>query len=334
MIIFKLYEIKLLCHQFHNYLLNEHFELIQKDIINKYKLDILIDTQYKGLISLILQYGIKTCNYEIIEKIKPYLSMKRDFLNLILYNEKDIPNCIDIFKKNINLKLFLEDDLEFLVKNKLYFLLPFLEEMFLKLNINGSDLYNSILKKYTLQNTPKYITHFSNKINNKSIKKFNDIISNNYYNSIIDAGNILFSRMGQIGSHSIQDLKTVIDTFPNSLIIIHKRHLENTQIKDILKEELYYATPQNINDDLFTIIAYLNNQVNIITNDTFNDHFNNYSINDNYLKFHINDILIKYTNEDGVFTFKPTCKYTECIQVINNRVYIPSSKNGFIEIII
>jgi|LakMenEpi03Aug12_release.lakeMendotaPanAssembly.Ray.scaffolds.fasta_scaffold282406_2 hypothetical protein len=334
MVILKLYEINLLCRQFHKYLLNEHFELIQEDIINKYKLDILINTQDKGLISLILQYGIKTCNYEIIEKIKPYLSMKRDFLHLILYNKQDTINCIEIFKKNINLELFLQKDLEFIVENKLYFLLPLLEEMFLKLNINGSDLYNSILKKYTLQNTHKYITHFSNKINNKSIKKFNNLISNNYYNSIIDAGNILFSRMGQIGSHSIQDLKTVVDAFPNSLIIIHKRHLKDTQINDILKEKLYYATPKNIDDDLFTILAYLNNQVNIITNDTFNDHFNDYSINDNYLRCHINDILIKYINDEGVFTFKPICKYTECIQIINNCVYIPSSKNGFIEIII
>ena len=54
MVILKLYEINLLCHQFHKYLLNDHFELIQEDIINKYKLDILINTQDKGLISLIL----------------------------------------------------------------------------------------------------------------------------------------------------------------------------------------------------------------------------------------------------------------------------------------
>ena len=329
MVILKLYEINLICHQFHKYLLNDHFELIQEDIINKYKLDILINTQDKGLISLILQYGIRICNYEIIEKIKPYLSMKRDFLHLILYNKQDTINCIEIFKKNINLELFLHKDLEFVIENELYFILPYLEGMFLKLDINGSDFYNSKLKKYTLQNTSKYITHFSQKINNKSLNKFNNIINNNYDN-IIDAANILFSRIGQIDSNSIEDLKTVIDAFPNSLIIIHKRHLKDTKIIDILKEKLYYATPININDDLFTILAYLNNQVNIITNDNFKDH----TINDNYLRCHINDILIKYVNEDGVFTFKPICKYTECIQVIDDCVYIPSSKNGFIEIII
>ena len=318
-----------LCRQFHNYLSEENFDVIQEDIIDKYKLETLIDTKNKGLISLIFQYGIIIDNTEIIESIKPFLSMKRDFLHLIVYNKQDTINCIDIFKKNINLELFLQKDVEFLIENELYFLLPCLEGMFIKLDIEGSDIYNSKLKKFTLQNTMKYITIFSKKINSKIFKNFNDVISNNF-NYIIDAGNILFSQTGQIGSHSIEDLKTVIDTYPNSLIIIHKRHLEDKRIVDIIKGTLYYATPKNINDDIFIILAYLKNQVNIITNDNFKDH----TIDDNYLRFHINDILIKYTNDNGKFTFKPICKYTDCIQVIDDCVYIPSSKNGFIEIII
>jgi len=318
-----------LCRQFHNYLSEENFDVIQEDIIDKYKLETLIDTKNKGLISLIFQYGIIIDNTEIIESIKPFLSMKRDFLHLIVYNKQDTINCIDIFKKNINLELFLQKDIEFLIENELYFLLPCLEGMFIKLDIEGSDIYNSKLKKFTLQNTMKYITIFSKKINSKIFKNFNDVISNNY-DYIIDAGNILFSQTGQIGSHSIEDLKTVIDTYPNSLIIIHKRHLEDKRIVDIIKGTLYYATPKNINDDIFIILAYLKNQVNIITNDNFKDH----TIDDNYLRFHINDILIKYTNDNGKFTFKPICEYTECIQVIDDCVYIPSSKNGFIEIVI
>lgn len=318
-----------LCRQFYNYLSEENFDVIQEDIIDKYKLETLIDTKNKGLISLIFQYGIIIDNTEIIKSIIPFLSMKRDFLHLIVYNKQDTINCIDIFKKNINLELFLQKDIEFLIENELYFLLPCLEGMFIKLDIEGSDIYNSKLKKFTLQNTMKYITIFSKKINSKIFKNFNDVISNNY-DYIIDAGNILFSQTGQIGSHSIEDLKTVIDTYPNSLIIIHKRHLEDKRIVDIIKDTLYYATPKNINDDIFIILAYLKNQVNIITNDNFKDH----TIDDNYLRFHINDILIKYTNDNGKFTFKPICEYTECIQVIDDCVYIPSSKNGFIEIVI
>jgi hypothetical protein len=80
------------------------------------------------------------------------------------------------------------------------------------------------LKKFTLQNPDKYITIFSKKINSKIFKIFNDVISKNY-DYIIDAGNILYSQKGQIGSHSIEDLKTVIDTYPNSLIIICKKHV-------------------------------------------------------------------------------------------------------------
>ena len=318
-----------LCRQFYNYLSEENFDVIQEDIIAKYKLETLIDTKNKGLISLIFQYGIIVDNTEIIESIKPYLSMKRDFLHLIIYNKQDTINCINIFKKNINLELFLQKDIEFLIENELYFLLPCLEGMFIKLDIEGSDIYNSKLKKFTLQNTMKYITIFSKKINSKIFKIFNDVISNNY-DYIIDAGNILFSQTGQIGSHSIEDLKTVIATYPNSLIIIHKRHLKNKKILEVIQGKLYYETPPNVDDDLFIILAYLKNQVNIITNDNFKDH----TIDDDYLRFHINDILIKYTNNNGKFTFKPICKYTECIQVIDDCVYIPSSKNGFIEIVI
>jgi hypothetical protein len=318
-------EINLLCRQFHGYLSANQYELIKRNIINKYELAILIDTKNKGLISLILQYGISTCNDEIISLIEPYLSMKRDFLNLIVYYKKDTKRCINIFK-NINLDTFLQKDLEFMIENELHFLLSYLEGMFLKLDIEGSDIYNSKLKKYKLQNTDKYITQFSKKISHKSLKEFNDVISNDY-DYIIDAGNILFSRTGLIGHHSIKDLKTVVDKFPKSLIVIHKRHLENKHILDIIKDKLYYATPPYMNDDLFTILAYLNRQVNIITNDAFKDH----SIDDNHLRNHINDILIKYMNEKGVFKFIPERNYTECVQVIDNKVYIPSNK-GFIEI--
>jgi hypothetical protein len=320
-------EINLLCRQFHDYLTTNQYELIKKDIFNKYELAILIDTKNKGLISLILQYGISTCNNEIISLIEPYLSMKRDFLNLIVYYKTDKTRCIKIFK-NINLETFLQKDLEFLIDNELYFLLPHLDGLFLKLDIEGSDIYNSKLKKYKLENTEKYIEHFTKKISHKTLKEFTNVISNSY-DYIIDAGNILFSRTGLIGRHSIKDLQTVVNAFPNSLIIIHKRHLENKYIFDIVKDTLYYATPQYMNDDLYTILAFLNRQVNIITNDAFKDH----SIDDNYLRFHINDVQIKYTNVKGSFGFEPVRKYTQCIQVIDNCVYIPC-KEGFLEILV
>lgn len=319
-------EINIISRKFHYYLTNYQHELIEKNIINKYDLTLLINTKNKGIISLILQYGINTCNNEIISIIEPYLTMKRDFLNLIVYYNKDIDHCIKLFK-NINLDLFLQKDLEFLIDNELYFLIKMLDGLFLKLDIEGSNMYNSKLKKYKLQNIDKYNSFFTKKISHKSVQEFNDII-NNKYDYIIDAGNILFSRTGLICTHSVNDLKTVIDTYPNSLIIIHKRHLENKYIFNIIKDQLYYATPQYINDDLYIIIAYLNHQVNIITNDTFKDH----SIDDNYLRYHINDVLIKYINEKGIFNFEPICKYTKCIQVIDNCLYIPSKKK-FIEIV-
>ena len=195
---------------------------------------------------MILQYVIIIDNTEIIELIKPYLSMTRDFLHLIVYNREDVEKCSDIFK-NINLELFLQKDVEFLIENKLYFLLPCLEGMFLKLDIEGSCIYNSKLKKYPLENPVKYVPIFSMGINSKILNQFNDVISKNY-NYIIDAGNILFSQTGQIGTHSIEDLKTVVAAYPDSLIIIHKRHLKDKKILEVIQGKLYYATPPNMND--------------------------------------------------------------------------------------
>ena len=318
--------VKVLSRQFHEYLSDKELDSIQ-EIIDKYTLATLANTKNKGLISLILQYGIIINNTEIIDLIIPYLSMTRDFLHLIVYNREDVEKCRDIFK-NINLELFLQKDIEFLIENKLYFLLPCLEGMFLKLDMEGSDIYNSKLKKYSLENPDKYVPIFSKGIDNKILKQFNDVISKNY-DTIIDAGNILHSQKGQFGSHSIEDLKTVIETYPNSLIIIHKRHLKDKKIVEVIQGKLFYATPPKIDDDLFIILAYLKNQVNIITNDNFSDH----TIDNNYLRFHINDILIKYTNNNGKFTFNTICNYTECIQVIDDCVYIPS-KNGFIEFVL
>ena len=319
--------VKVLSRQFYEYLSDKELDNIQK-IIDEYTLTTLANTKNKGLISLILQYGIIIDNTEIIELIKPYLSMTRDFLHLIVYNREDVEKCCDIFKKNINLELFLQKDVEFLIENKLHFLLPYLEGMFIKLDIEYSDIDKSKLKKIPFENPDKYVSIFSKRINSKILKKFNDIISKKY-DYIIDAGNIIHSQKGQIGSYSIEDLKTVIDTYPNSLIIICKKHLEDKKILEVIQGTLFYATPPEINDDLFIILAYLKNQVNIITNDNFKDH----TIDNNYLRFRINDILIKYTNDNGKFTFNPICEYTECIQVIYDYVYIPS-KNGFIEFVL
>lgn len=318
-------EINLLCREFHDYLSSNKYDLIQTNIIGKYELNMLIDTKNRGLISLILQFGISTNNNEIISHIEPFLNMKRDYLNLILYYRKNIDKCIKIFEK-INLETFLQKDLDFLIDNELYFLLPYLNGMFINLNIQGTNIYNDKLKKYKIVNTQKYISHFSKKINHKYLIEFNSIISKPY-DYIIDAGNILFSRNGFINKHSIKDLKTVIDKFPKALIIIHKRHLENKDINEMFKDKLFYQTPQYMNDDLFTILAFLHNQVNIITNDTFKDH----SIDDNYLRSHINDIIIKYKNDKGNFVFDNIRKYTQCIQLIDKTVYIPGI-NGFIEI--
>ena len=139
--------------------------------------------------------------------------------------------------------------------------------------------------------------------------------------------NVLFSGSGLIDNFSVINLNTVINNFPNSLIIIHQRHIKDKSVRDLLIGKKYIATPNNVNDDIFIILAYLHNQVPIITNDNYKDHF----IGDNYFHNNINDVLIKYENNKGVFKFDRIRHYTRCVQIVDDIVYIPSN-NGFITI--
>jgi hypothetical protein len=287
-------------------------EFIQKHSLNK-----ILELKNKSLLSLILLYAIKINDNDMIKKIEPYITMKRDYLNLLVYYKNN--NCNDIvleeiFKK-IDKKLFLSKDIEFLIENKLHSLITLLEGEFITL-----DTCNSM--------TPEIINseHKLLKFYPKSYPNYSIIIPKIEYDYIIDAGNILHSRNGIINNNSINDLKYVINYFPNSLVIIHQRHLKNIDIKNIIKNVKYIKTPFLINDDIYIICAYINNMnAKIISNDKFKDHANN---NNNFL-CHIIDNTINYTNINGKISFSKDIKYTHCIQVINNNIYIPTKNNEF-----
>jgi hypothetical protein len=311
-------QINIISRHFHENLKSNNMKIIEDEIINKYSIDNLIKTKNKGLISLILDYAILINNTHLINQITPSISMKRDFFKLIIINKHDVKLSTELFIKNIDLETICYKDVELIIENKLNFLLPFLENQFIFADKDGIDYIDVKFKKYYLQNTSKYIEFF---------KKYNHIKFDMSYDYIIDAGNVLFSGSGVIDDFSVINLNTVINNFPNSLIIIHQRHLKDKSVRDLLIGKKYIATPNNVNDDIFIILAYLHNQVPIITNDNYKDHF----IGDNYFHNNINDVLIKYENNKGVFKFDRIRHYTRCVQIVDNIVYIPSN-NGFITI--
>jgi len=306
-----------LSREFHVNLTNNNFDFIKNDIIDKYK-DLLENTDNKGLITSILRYGIKTKNDKIINSVVNKLSMKRDFYDLMLYYNNESLSIM-LFKNHFNIDLILTEDIDFMIKNNLHFLLQFLDGKFIQVSGENTLLKFDNLKKYKLTNCDKYFTTISDKINKEYINSFL-IALEKPYDCIIDAGNVLHSRNGEV---NFQDLETVIKNFENPLIIIHKRH----KLKNMLKNYNYFETPYNVNDDLFILLAYLKNNCKIITNDKYSDH----TFESNDFRFHVMDDIINYTNKAGTITFNEVKPYSKCIQIISSTIYLPT-KDGFIAI--
>ena len=297
--------------------------IIDQDTI-KFKNDTLKNN--KSLISLILQFAILTNNDKIIDNIKPYISMKRDYYNLMNYKNNKL-DCTNIFLESILPKNDItSQDIEFLINNNYYYLLPYLQHKYIHINLDGSFPVIK-LDKIKMQNKKYYLDQIKEKISSRNFDMFNKFLTKKNFNYIIDAGNVLFSRNGILTDKSIQDLDKVINSFENSLIIIHKRHLKNPQIRHLLHQKNFYETPYNMNDDIFIIMAFIIFEVPIITNDNYKDHY----INDDYLRGHILDNLIKYENNKGNIEFIRENSVSSCVHVIDSSVYIPAN-NGFIEI--
>ena len=308
--------------EFYIYLSNKDTSKINS-LLEKYNINNLMKN--KSFISLLLDYAILTNNTDKINFIKDSISMKRDYLKLIKYYKHDIELAKSIFKQYIDIHSLLIKDIDFIIDNELYFILPFLDGIFIEYDKIGSipkDI--KLTKKYLI--SKNYVDIFKKNLTEKQYNSFTSKIGI-LYDYIIDAGNVLHSRTGLLDNYSVDDLNTVLTNFPNSLVIIHQRHLKNKEIKLLLTNKLYFETPYNFNDDIFIILAYLNKQVNIISNDTYKDH----TIDNTILRNNLHDILIKYNNNKGIIIFDSVKTYTRCIQVHGDKVFIPAI-NGFLEI--
>ena len=256
--------INYLCHNFHTLLNERNFEAIKQ-----FDFNYLISLKNNSIISLILQYGIYIDNQEIINRVLPLLSRRRDYFHYIVYNKQNKNLCEELFLKYIPFDSILPKDIIFLIKNDLNYLLRFLDGHFINLDYSGKVFHNVDFKRYTFDEAKEEFNKISSKVDDMDL--FLTTI-NNPYEHIIDAGNIMYSRKGEFNENSITDLEFVINKFKNSLIIIHTKHLKNNKIKKTLAGKLFFATPYKYNDDIFTVMAYLHNPCKIISNDTFKDH--------------------------------------------------------------
>jgi hypothetical protein len=295
-----------------------------------------------GILSLLLLYYIKNNDNRLdtfLSNIDYNKLMKRDYL--ILCNNYYYSNynySLDIFIKyllnNKNIQL-LTKDIDYLIENKLYKLLVLLNGLFIKTNINSLQLYDNInvintIDNSILQNIKKHITN-NIKIN---IDEFNNYLLKINYDYIIDGCNVLLNK-GHVSKKNIENLYR-LSTNRNTLVIIHKRHIQKNPdiIANFKKLNIkYFLTPFNNNDDLFIIIAFINNpNAYIISNDKYRDHVFNYnqSLFDynqfkNYIKHHI--LSYTYNSLDNINI------NLQSIYLDNNTLLIPHISGKYIKLL-
>jgi len=322
-------------HEIDNFI--EPYRCVIRDIISNK--EIVKPNIKQGIITSILRYYIMINDDININIIIKHSNMVRDFLEIMAYKNNEEFNK-DLFNCKVNIYIITPKNISFIIENQLNYLLNLLDGKFIKGEKKDFPILTdtSILKKYKMRGfTEDYIKKISQDINNK--KSLEDFIiyleKNNNYDVILDAGNILHS--SSKGIEDPKNLKSVIDYYNKNnlkpLIIIHQSHIKNC--KKYLTNELHFYTPIKNNDDLFILVAYLKKMCTIITNDQYGDHIDKYKSeirnHSNDLGGHLKDDIQNYKiNNYEFYKLNIINNYSNCIQVINKYIYIPTDKEFII----
>lgn len=198
--------------ELHKLLLNNNLEEINKIV------DTIKELDYdNGIITNLILYYIKINNKNKIDYfLENYKLMKRDYLNIIVYDK----NYLYLFDFIINNFELLDKDLDFIINNKIN-VLHKLDGYFLKNSCNYINTIDTkLLKLYYLDE--KSIELMLNLIEKEIIitNKINDLLKINYDN-IIDCGNIIYNNQGKL---NYNNLNIINQLKGNNLLIIHTKH--------------------------------------------------------------------------------------------------------------
>lgn len=290
----------------------------------------------KSYLSLMIRFYIKYYDYNIYNElistlIENHKLMKRDYLlfavNIYKYN---LNKSKHIFYKYIILRESIQNkDIDCLIDNQCHELIKLLDKYYVCCNKNENITDDTILYKNFLSDDikNKILDFYKNKIQDydKFIERLNNI------DCIIDGGNI--SHIDK-GICNYKYFKKVYDMillkFNNPLVIIHKRHRKSLKkiYPELINNINIYYTPFHEYDDYYIIVALIYSGKYIISNDIFRDHifdmFKLFDTKDNKIRNYILENIISY-NKDKI---KKINTYSKCIQVISDKIYIPT-KNGF-----
>jgi len=314
--------------------------------------------EYRGFVSLVLKYYIlleDDINIDNIFHNNKDSLMKRDILTYCYYYyNSNYEKALESFMYLNQNYLLDASNLNFLIENKMFRFISFLDGKYIKLSksYNLPELRDtSLVKKY---NFDKDITHnilSKLSIYQKNYLEFLDSVRRfNETKIIIDGGNILFAYSGKINKKGYELLLKLIKYFWNikiiPILIIHNRHLKSNKSKQIVKiiseiqklnKHFIFETPFNENDDLYILYSSLCLQSKILSNDNYKDHIysfknNNNDLEDNLYQVYIEDLVCNYTLNDKFCNINKLdyLDKSMCIQVDQNNILIPTVNDYFL----
>lgn len=343
----------------------ENFEIAEaKSLINTNFSRIISESkEWRGFISLVIKYYIiinDSSNLDLIYQSHKSNLMKRDILRYVnYYYHRDLTKSIHSFS-------FLKDNyfldsknIDYLITNKMFILIKMLDGFYTK--ATDSNHYKYFYGEGTLRKVPfdtevikDTLVKIKKNINIEHIENFIESTRTLENKVIIDAGNVLFSTAGMVTlngyNHLIKLIERVIERREIPIVVIHNRHLKikDTSNKTLSDEKqslnklinkiknmsgvYILETPYKQNDDFYIIYLGLLYQSKIITRDNFKDHIFTFKTNkedsdENMILNYIDELLVKYNLEGReIIPWYPK-KYSKCIQVLGNEIYIPT-KNG------
>lgn len=315
-------------------------------------------TTERGVITMTLRLAIQQRDEDLISMLVDRLSMKRDYIELMIYKGDPAYNR-RLFEEHIDTALLEPKDIKLFIDHGMTYLFRYLDGKFLHLEGNRppSDLdKSSILRRYALPDCDHYIQKITQVIESSPKNKTKSHVAvidqirtlatatSSSYDVIIDGGNVLHARNGQPNPEDLNRMITMLQSRGHSpIVIIHASHTDVSSrsrsdhavaVRNIFETRKipFIATPYGLNDDLFILLAYLMRECcSIVTRDTYTDHIDMFknpqkNVSDDFGKYLAQD-LVSFTVSDAYrqmhipdATPKP---YTSCIQVVGTRVYIP-----------
>jgi hypothetical protein len=272
-------------------------------------LEMVRTTTERGVITMTLRLAIQQRDEELILMLVDRLSMKRDYIELMIYKGDPAYNS-QLFEAHIDTALLESKDIKLLVDHGMTYLFRYLDGKFLHLDPNpdmvqeGSKVdKSSILRRYALPDCDHYIQKITSALDSSPKNKTKSHLAvidqirtlaiatstsgSSGYDVIIDGGNVLHARNGQPNPEDLNRMITMLQSRGHSpIVIIHMSHTDVSRsrsdhvvaVRNIFeaRKVQFIATPYGLNDDLFILLAYLMRVpicgCSIVTRDTYTDH--------------------------------------------------------------